>query len=66
MVGREVGRAELNYNCNPAASRRKPTATATAAEGGVMQLQLQLPYIPKPGVGVVGREVGRVELELKW
>jgi hypothetical protein len=43
VVGREVGRVELNYNCNPAASRRKPTATATATatDGGTMQLQLK-------------------------
>jgi len=44
-------RAELNCKCNPAAPRRKPAATA--AGGGVMQLQLR--YIPKPGVDVVGR-----------
>jgi len=62
VVGRGVGREELNCNCNAAASRRKPAATATG--GGVMhqQLQLQLRYIPKPGVDVVGCGVGRVEL----
>jgi hypothetical protein len=45
MVGRGVGSVELNYNYNPAASRRIPAATA--AEGGVMQLQLR--YRPKRG-----------------
>jgi hypothetical protein len=40
LADREAGRVELNYRYNLAASRRKPTATA--AEGGVMQLQLQL------------------------
>jgi hypothetical protein len=43
VVDREAGRVEsgpLNCNYNPAASRRKPAATAT--EGGVMQLKLKL------------------------
>jgi hypothetical protein len=50
------------------ASRRKPATTAT--EGGAMQLQLQLQLqlrcIRKPGVDVVGRDVGRVELKCKY
>jgi len=42
VVGRGVGRVELNckLNFDPAALRRKPNATANG--GGVMQLQLQL------------------------
>jgi hypothetical protein len=57
---------ELNCNCNAAASRRKPAATATGS--GVMQLrlQLQLRYIPESGVDVVGRGVGRVELNCNY
>jgi hypothetical protein len=39
VVGCEVGRVELNYNCSPAALRKKPAATATATEGGVTKLK---------------------------
>jgi hypothetical protein len=42
VVGRGVGRAELTCDCSPAATRRKPNATAAASEVGVMQLELQL------------------------
>jgi hypothetical protein len=40
VVGRGVGRVELNCNCNTASSSRKPTATA--AGGGMIQPQTQV------------------------